>query len=92
MSRFLVEIPHSSEYEGCIRSLAAIMNYGSHLVTHADFGCDDGVHVGWLIVEADNHEAALQMVPPPYRSDARAVRLRKWTLDEIEAMLKELEG
>lgn len=92
MPRYLIEIRHSKEHEGCVKSLAAIMNYGSHLVTQAEFGCEDGVHSGWLIVDADSHNEARCMVPPPYRADASVVKLRKWTKDQIEAMLKELSA
>ena len=91
MSRFLIEIPHATEYEGCLRGLDAIVKHGSHLITHADFGCEDGVHVGWLIVDADDHDEAKRMVPPQYRTDARVVKLRKWTKEQIEEMMKKLE-
>lgn len=90
MPRFLIEIRHSDQRDGCIRSLSAIMEHGSHLITNADFGCDDGVHVGWLIVDVDSHEEARQMVPAPYRSDARVVKLRKWNQAEIQDMMKDL--
>jgi len=92
MPRFLIEFRHSSEHEGCIRSLAAIMNYGSHLVTQAEYGCEDGVHSGWMIVESDSHETARNMVPPPYRADTQVVQLRQWTREQIEEMLAELEA
>ncbi len=92
MPRFLIEIRHSDEHEGCVRSLDAIMKHGSHLVTNADFGCEDGVHAGWLIAELDSHDEARQLVPPQYRGDARVVQLRKWTQEQITDMLKQLEG
>ena len=87
MPRFLIEIQHSSEYEGCVKSLNALMKHGSHLVTRADFGCEDGVHTGWLIVEVDSREEAQQIVPPQYRADSRIVQLRKWTLEQIRSDL-----
>ena len=92
MPRFLIEIRHSDEYEGCVKALDAIVNFGSHLVTNAEFGCEDGEHAGWLIVEVDTRAEALQMIPPKLRDGARIVQLRKWTRAEIEAMMKELEA
>ena len=92
MPRFLIEIRHSDEYEGCVKALDAIVNFGSHLVTNAEFGCEDGEHAGWLIVELDTRAEALQMIPPKLRDGARIVQLRKWTRAEIEAMMKELEA
>lgn len=90
MPRFLIETQHGDDYEGCVRSLDAITKYGSHLVTHTEFGCEDGVHTGWLIVEVDSHEEAMQLVPPNYRASARIVKLRLWTRDEIEEMVRGL--
>lgn len=92
MPRFLIEFRHSSEYEGCVRALDAIMEHGSHLITNADWGCDDGVHIGWLIAEMDSRQEALQLAPPQYRADTRVIKLRRWSRDEIEAMKKELES
>ena len=92
MSKFLIELHHSSEYEGCARALSAILEYGSHFSTHADWGCDDGVHTGWLIADLDTREEALQLVPPHQRSEARIVRLRTWSRDQIEEILRELES
>ena len=51
MPKFLIEVRHSDEHEGCVKALNAIIQHGSHLATHADFGCEDGVHTGWLIVD-----------------------------------------
>ena len=92
MPRFLIEFRHSTEYEGCVRALNAIMEYGSHLITNADWGCDDGIHSGWLIADLDSREEALQLVPPQYRTDTRIVQLRKWSREQIEEMKKELEA
>lgn len=92
MPRFLIECQHSSEYEGCVRALDAIMKLGSHLITNAEWGCEDGVHKGWLIVDVDSREEAIQVVPPQYREEARVILLRKWSRTEIEEMLNELES
>jgi hypothetical protein len=92
MPRFLIETQHGDDHEGCVRSLDAITTYGSHLVTHTEFGCEDGVHFGWLIVDVDSHEEAKQLVPPQYRSRARIVRLRKWSKEQIEEMVRGLEA
>ena len=67
MSKYLIEVHHSDEHEGCVRALNAIMNFGSHLATHTDFGCEDGVHTGWLIVDVETREEARQMIPPQYQ-------------------------
>ena len=92
MPRYLIELCHSSEYEGCVRALDAIMQYGSHIITNAEWGCEDGVHTGWLIADLDSREEALQLVPPQYRADTRIIQLRTWSRAEIEEMKEELES
>lgn len=92
MPRFLIESSHTNEHEGCVKALDAITKHGSHLMTHIEWGCDDGVHIGWLVVDLDTREEALQLIPPQYRSRSRVVRLRTWSREEIEKMLDNLEA
>ncbi|MEJ2086347.1 MAG: hypothetical protein P8Y44_11815 [Acidobacteriota bacterium] len=92
MPKFLIEMRHSSEYEGCVRALDAIVVHGSHIISKAEWGCEDGVHSGWLIADLDSREEAMQLVPPEYRKDTTVVKLRTWSRSEIEAMMGELEA
>ncbi len=68
------------------------MQLGSHLITNAEWGCEDGIRTGWLIAEVESREPTLQLVPPQYRTDSRVALLRKWSRSEIEEMKKELES
>ena len=90
--RFLIETSHTSEHEGCVRALDAVTKYGSHLMTHSEWGCKHGVHSGWIIVDLDDRNEALRLVPPQYRADSRIVELSTWSRDEIEEMVKRLES
>lgn len=92
MPRYIIHLPHGSDHEMCVRALHAIERYGGHLFTHAQWGCHDGVHCGWLIVDLDNREAALQMVPPEFRQDAQVVELNQFTRDEVAAWVAKLAG
>jgi len=56
-------------------------------VTNADFGCLDGEHKAWIVVEVSNKEEAKAVLPPEYRSSAKIVKLNKFTLKEIEDLL-----
>ena len=91
MPRFLIEVPHEDEYDACVRALDALAKYGSHFVTQADFGCGDGVHSGWLIVDVESRNEALQVVPPQFRSIARVVQLNQFTRETIENLVKQLK-
>jgi len=92
MPKYLIEIRHEDDYEGCIRALDALMTHGSHLVSHADFGCQDGVHCGWLVVDVADRSEAQLIIPPQLRDGARVIQLRRWMPDEIAEMVKSLSA
>ena len=87
MNRYMIVIEHPPEKMACIRAMREILELGSHFVTHAEWGCIDDVHTGWLIIEASSHEEARLVLPPAERARARVVqlsRLSRETLDEME--------
>ena len=87
MPRFLIEVPHPEETLACAKIVKVFLSTGSHFLTHADWGCTDGVHSAWLTVEAANQDEARMVVPPQFRSQAKIVGLNKFTLEQIEAVL-----
>ncbi len=84
MDRFLISVPHSSDTPACTDVVHTFLQTGSHYLTHADWGCEDGDHTAWMIVEGETREEVAQIVPPPFRAQSRVVRLTKFTLDEVE--------
>jgi hypothetical protein len=84
MRKFLIEVPHEADALGCARVIKTFLETGSHYLTHADWGCADGDHRAWLIVEAGDREEARQIVPPPFRSTARVVKLSRFSMQEID--------
>ena len=82
MARFLIEVPHESHVTSCYRAIRVLLESGSHFLTHADFGCDDGVHKAWIVVEADSRDEARNTLPPVYRRQATIVQLCKFGLAE----------
>ena len=87
MSRFLIEVPHSDDVVDCAHAVKVLLSTGSHFLTNADWGCEDGVHKAWLIADLDSKEEARSILPPEYRSAARIVSLNKFTIEEIDAIL-----
>lgn len=87
MPRFLIEVPHSEEELACARVVQVFLSTGSHFLTHADWGCMDGNHCAWFIVEAENKAEARLVVPPPFRSEARVVGLNTFSLEQIEKLI-----
>jgi hypothetical protein len=88
MSQFLIEVPHEEEVVSCAKAVRILMSTGSHFLTNALFGCSDGVHKAWVIVEVDSKEEAISILPPEYRAAATIVQLNKFTLEEIENIIK----
>ena len=89
MPRFLIEVPHDAELAACARAVQVFLSSGSHFVTNAEWGCHDGDHRAWIIVDVDSKEEARSIVPPIYRARASVIGLNRFTLREIEDILRE---
>lgn len=87
MAKFLVEVPHDSERVACARVVEIFLKTGSHFLTHADWGCLDGVHKAWITVEVENKEEARSILPPAFRPLAKITRLNDFNMHEIEEIL-----
>ncbi len=88
MPKFYIEVPHEAEKVSCLRAVKVLQETGSHFLTHADYGCMDGDHTARLIIEMDNKEGARAIVPAAYRAQARVVQLNKFSVEEIDELLK----
>ena len=89
MARFLIEVPHESEKVACARAAKILLETGSHFLTHSDFGCEDGVHKAWIIVDVTNREEARNMLPPAYRRQATVVGLSKFEIEELDKLIRQ---
>jgi hypothetical protein len=89
MARFLVEVPHDSERVACARVVEIFLKTGSHFLTHADWGCKDGEHKAWIVADVDSREEARSILPPAMRSQAKIVQLSYFTLEEVDAILRD---
>jgi len=74
MKRFLVISNHKAE--DCNLALKETLAIG--YLTHYDWGCKDGVHTGWAVLEAEDKAQALMSVPTFLRGQATVVRLTKF--------------
>ena len=88
MAKFIVEVSHSPDKIECLRTIQIFLSSGSHFLTHADWGCLDGEHKAWFVMEVDSKEEALRVVPPFYRKDTKITKLSKFNLTEVENLLK----
>ena len=92
MARFLIEIPHEEATVACARVVDVFLKTGSHYLSTADWGCKDGVHKSWMVVDVDTKEDALRIVPPAFRAQAKVVQLNAFTMKEIESILQKHEA
>ena len=92
MPKFLIEVPHEEEVVACAKAIKILFESGSHFLTHADFGCEDGVHKAWIVVDVDNAREARGIVPPAYRSQATVVKLCKFSPEQINALIERHEN
>ena len=88
MDRFLIEVPHEEEKLACAIAVKILLETGSHFLSHADWGCLDGVHKGWVTVEAETKEQARQMLPSAFRDRAVIVKLNKFNLEEVDEIIQ----
>ena len=81
MNRYMVESNHTKEEYLKLNCCINACGY----ITHCEWGCNCGIHKGWVIVEADSELEALLSVPPLIRRKARAIRLCKFTPKMIQS-------
>ena len=92
MQKFLIEVPHEAETIACARAAKLLLESGSHFMTHADFGCLDGDHRAWIMVEGENKAEVQRILPPVLRPVARIVALNKFSLQEMDRLLQNHGG
>jgi hypothetical protein len=87
--KFLIEVPHSPDTLACARVVQVFLSTGSHFLTHADWGCRDGQHSAWMVVDVASRDDARAIVPPALRSGARIIGLNTFTIEEINDIIAE---
>ena len=80
MERFLVESPHTAH--DCKLAVKLVQTAG--YINNFDWGCKDGVHIGWAVIEAEKANQALWVVPAIVRDKAKAIKLNKFDIATIQ--------
>jgi len=75
MERYLIETPHTPQ--DCHLLVGQVYSMG--YLYHFEWGCPDGVHSGWAIIEAEDETQARLAVPSIVRNKARVVKLTRFT-------------
>ena len=83
MAKFLIEVPHGADKKACEEAIQIFLQTGSHFLTHADWGCLDGEHKAWIIVDVSSKEDARFILPPAFRSSAKITMLTTFNAKDI---------
>jgi hypothetical protein len=87
MPKYLIEVPHSAEIRACAEAIKIFLETGSHFLANAEWGCEDGEHKCWLVVEVEDKTAARNIIPPNFRHNASITQLTRFTMKEIDEIL-----
>ncbi len=87
---YLIISPHT--VEECLVALDDVAAKGKDELARWDWGCADGDHTGYCIVDAASKEAALAMVPQKQRSKSKAVMLNKFSIEQIKEFHESHKG
>lgn len=88
MQRFLIEVTHEPGVAACARAVKILLETGSHFLTHAEFGCRDGDHRCWMIMEFEDKNEAMRALPPALRPHAHIVGLNRFSIQELDRLLE----
>jgi len=88
MTRFLIEVPHEDKKDACDQAIKAFRESGSHFMTNADWGCGDGEHKAWFVVDLDSKEQARMILPPLFRENAKIVKLQQFNVEAAEETIQ----
>lgn len=87
MNKYLIEVPHNADRESCDAAIRIFLESGSHFMTNADWGCKDGEHKAWIILDVESKEEARQILPPAFRNQARITLLSRFGFNERDEMV-----
>jgi hypothetical protein len=75
-----------------MRAIRVFNETGSHFLSHAEWGCTDGEHKAWMIVEIESKEAALKILPSAYKKKAKITRLSQFIRRDITERVLDLHS
>jgi len=87
MAKFLIEVPHDASERACIQAVKIFYATGSYFLANADWGCHDGDHKAWMLVDVDTKDQARMIIPSAFRPDAKIIELHKYTREEMKEYL-----
>jgi len=84
MPKYMVEMSHTQRE--CVWALKTLLDGAPSFLAQFDWGCQDGEHIGWAIVEAENKFHAQELVPVSLRPKTRILELSQFTPEQVRAL------
>lgn len=92
MPKYLIEVPHEEEIVACAKVIKVFLATGSHFLANAEWGCEDGEHKAWIIVDVDSKEEARALVPHAFRHEAKVTLLTTFTMEQVDNIIRNHTG
>jgi hypothetical protein len=84
MSRYLIASKHTDDE--CVRALDATLAKGSSVLDKFVFGCKEGDHTGYAIVDVKSLSDALALVPDFLQENACISKVDRLTAADVRGM------
>lgn len=86
---YLITSSHTPET--CLAALDAMSSAGKEALAQCEWGCMDGDHTAYMMVQADSKEDALAKLPEDAREGAKVTKLVKFTKEDIKKFHESME-
>ena len=83
MNKYIIEVTHGGDRATCIRAIQVFLSSRYHYINSAEWGCNKNDNTAWLIIESENKEAALRILPAAYQHSAKITKLHKFSEKNI---------
>jgi hypothetical protein len=84
MTRYLITSGHAPDE--CLRAMDEELAKGSAVLDKFVYGCREGDHTGYAIVEAKSRSDALALVPDFLQDNACVAKVDKFTPGEVRSL------
>jgi hypothetical protein len=78
---YLIEMKHTKSE--CLKALDEINDNNKDLLSKINWGCLEGNHTGYLIVDASTEKEATKEIPKPAKERTTVYKLSKFTPEQI---------
>lgn len=78
MAHYMIEMTHTPDM--CLEALDKMAEKESGILDKIWWGCTDGNHTGWAVVEAGSKQEALDIIPSANLEEVRIIEVRRLTL------------